>query len=82
MCIRDSPTIFLQAICPVSIKTVGGANTLFNMLDQIIQFSIKNKLIVGLFTLALIGYGAYETTRLPIDCLLYTSVSAQDVKAD
>ncbi|MBP6810306.1 MAG: CusA/CzcA family heavy metal efflux RND transporter [Saprospiraceae bacterium] len=39
------------------------------MLDQIIQFSIKNKLIVGLFTLALIGYGAYETTRLPIDAV-------------
>ncbi len=39
------------------------------MLDQIIQFSIKNKLIVGLFTLALIGYGVYETTRLPIDAV-------------
>jgi len=39
------------------------------MLDQIIQFSIKNKLIVGLFTLALIGYGVYQTTRLPIDAV-------------
>ncbi len=39
------------------------------MLDQIIQFSIKNKLIVGLFTLALIGYGVYETARLPIDAV-------------
>lgn len=39
------------------------------MLDQIIQFSIKNKLIVGLFTLALLGYGIYETTRLPIDAV-------------
>ncbi len=39
------------------------------MLDQIIQFSIKNKLIVGLFTLALVGYGLYETARLPIDAV-------------
>jgi len=49
--------------------TAGGANTYHNMLDQIIQFSIKNKLIIGLFTLALIGYGAYETSRLPIDAV-------------
>ncbi len=41
----------------------------FNMLDHIIQFSIKNKLIVGLFTLSLLGYGIYETTRLPIDAV-------------
>ena len=39
------------------------------MLDNIIQFSIKNKLIIGLFTLALIGYGILETTRLPIDAV-------------
>ncbi|MCC6463177.1 MAG: efflux RND transporter permease subunit, partial [Saprospiraceae bacterium] len=39
------------------------------MLDQIIQFSIKNKLIIGLFTLGLIGYGVLETTRLPIDAV-------------
>ena len=37
------------------------------MLTKIIEFSIKNKLIIGLFTLALIGFGIYETTRLPID---------------
>lgn len=37
------------------------------MLNKIIEFSIRNKLIVGLFTLALIVYGCYEATRLPID---------------
>ena len=39
------------------------------MLDKIIRFSIQNKLIVGLFIMALIGYGAYETTKLPIDAV-------------
>src|SRR5690606_41086840 len=37
------------------------------MLNSIIEFSVRNKLIVGLFTLALIIFGVYETTRLPID---------------
>ncbi len=39
------------------------------MLNNIIAFSIKNKLIIGLFILALIGYGSYEITRLPIDAV-------------
>lgn len=39
------------------------------MLTKIIGFSVRNKLIVGLFTLALIGYGIYETTKLPIDAV-------------
>lgn len=39
------------------------------MLTQIIGFSIRNKLIVGLFVLALIGYGAYQATKLPIDAV-------------
>ncbi len=39
------------------------------MLNKIIEFSIKNKLIVGLFVLALIGYGSFELTRLPIDAV-------------
>lgn len=39
------------------------------MLNQIISFSIKNKLIVGIFVLALIGYGSYQFTRLPIDAV-------------
>ncbi len=36
------------------------------MLNKIIEFSVKNKLIIGLFVLALIGYGAYQVTQLPI----------------
>ena len=39
------------------------------MLDKIIAFSIKNKFIVGLFTLALILVGIYNVSRLPIDAL-------------
>jgi len=39
------------------------------MLDRIIQFSIKNKLIIVLFVLGLIGYGVYEVKRLPIDAV-------------
>lgn len=39
------------------------------MLDKIIEFSIKNKLIVGLFIFALIGYGVYQFTKLPIDAV-------------
>ncbi|KAA8478257.1 cobalt-zinc-cadmium resistance protein CzcA [Arcticibacter tournemirensis] len=37
------------------------------MLDKIIYFSIKNKLVIGLFTLALICWGVYSVTKLPID---------------
>ena len=39
------------------------------MLDKIIGFSIKNKVIVGLFTLALVLVGIYNLSRLPIDAL-------------
>ncbi len=39
------------------------------MLNKIIEFSIKNKLIIGLFIIGLIGYGSYEITRLPIDAV-------------
>jgi cobalt-zinc-cadmium resistance protein CzcA len=39
------------------------------MLNKIIDFSIKNKLIIGLFIIALIGYGSYEVTKLPIDAV-------------
>jgi cobalt-zinc-cadmium resistance protein CzcA len=39
------------------------------LLQKIIQFSVKNKLIIGLGTLALIIAGAYHVTRLPIDAL-------------
>ncbi len=40
-----------------------------SMLKSIIGFSIHNKLIVGIFTLVLIVYGAYSVTRLPIDAV-------------
>ena len=39
------------------------------MLNKIIDFSIRNKLLVGIFIIALIGYGSYQTTRLPIDAV-------------
>ena len=39
------------------------------MLNAIIGFAIKNKLIVGLFIIALIGYGSYQFTKLPIDAV-------------
>ncbi|SEW53812.1 CusA/CzcA family heavy metal efflux RND transporter [Chitinophaga arvensicola] len=39
------------------------------MLNKIISFSVKNKLIIGLFVLALIGWGTFEVTRLPIDAV-------------
>ena len=37
------------------------------MIENIIWFSIKNKFIVGLFVLILIGWGTYSVIRLPID---------------
>ncbi|HUC79784.1 MAG TPA: efflux RND transporter permease subunit, partial [Flavisolibacter sp.] len=39
------------------------------MLNKIIGFSVRNKLVVGLFILALVGWGSYEVTKLPIDAL-------------
>ncbi|NVN94244.1 MAG: CusA/CzcA family heavy metal efflux RND transporter [Bacteroidetes bacterium] len=39
------------------------------MIEHIIRFSIKNKFIIGLFILALIGWGTYSLTRLPIDAI-------------
>lgn len=37
------------------------------MLDKIIQFSIRNKFIVGLFVLGLIAVGSYSLVHLPMD---------------
>jgi cobalt-zinc-cadmium resistance protein CzcA len=37
------------------------------MLNKIIEFSVKNKLIIALFTIGLVLFGIYETTKLPID---------------
>ncbi len=39
------------------------------MIEHIIHFSIKNKFIVGLFILALTGWGIYSLIRLPIDAI-------------
>jgi len=39
------------------------------MLKKIIEFSIGNKLIIGLFTLALIAWGLYSLKQLPIDAV-------------
>jgi heavy metal efflux system protein len=39
------------------------------MLNHIIEFSIRNKLLVGLMILGLIGWGTYSITKLPIDAV-------------
>jgi cobalt-zinc-cadmium resistance protein CzcA len=39
------------------------------MLDQIIHFSIRNKLIVGIFTLGLVVWGAWSASNLPVDAV-------------
>ncbi|MEZ4720500.1 MAG: CusA/CzcA family heavy metal efflux RND transporter [Flavobacteriales bacterium] len=39
------------------------------MIDKLIGFSIRNKLIIGMFVLALIGWGAYSLQQIPIDAV-------------
>lgn len=39
------------------------------MLNKIIQFSIRNKLVIGIFTFALVIWGAWSAKKLPIDAL-------------
>ena len=39
------------------------------MLDNIIKFSIKNKLVIGIFTLVWIIWGVWSATKLPIDAV-------------
>jgi len=39
------------------------------MIDRIISFSIKNKFIIGLFIVALIGWGTYSLIKLPVDAI-------------
>ncbi len=39
------------------------------MLNAIIEFSIRNKLIIGLFAIALVGWGLWSVTQLPIDAV-------------
>src|SRR5665811_1379201 len=39
------------------------------MINRIITFSVKNKFIICLFILALIGWGTYSLSKLPIDAI-------------
>ncbi|HEX6890989.1 MAG TPA: CusA/CzcA family heavy metal efflux RND transporter [Chryseolinea sp.] len=39
------------------------------MLNHIIEFSIRNKLLVAIMILGLIGWGSYSVTQLPIDAV-------------
>jgi len=39
------------------------------MLTKIIEFSVKNKLIIALLILGLIGIGSYQVSKLPIDAV-------------
>jgi cobalt-zinc-cadmium resistance protein CzcA len=39
------------------------------MLDKIIHFSIKNKLLIGLFTLGLMAWGGYSLQQIPINAV-------------
>jgi heavy metal efflux system protein len=39
------------------------------LFDSIIRFSVRNKLIVGLLALGLIGWGSYALSKLPIDAV-------------
>jgi heavy metal efflux system protein len=39
------------------------------MIHRIIDFSIRNKFIIGLSVIALIGWGTYSLTRLPVDAI-------------
>lgn len=39
------------------------------MLTKIIEFSIKNKFIIALLVLGLIGIGSYQVSKLPIDAV-------------
>ena len=39
------------------------------MIDNIIAFSVRNKLIIGLLTLALVGAGVWSVTEVPIDAV-------------
>ena len=41
----------------------------FIMLDKIILFSIRNKLVVAVMTFLLMGWGIWSATRLPIDAV-------------
>ena len=39
------------------------------MLDKIISFSIRNKLLVAIMTVALVAWGVWSALQLPIDAV-------------
>ncbi|MDZ7691782.1 MAG: CusA/CzcA family heavy metal efflux RND transporter [Balneolaceae bacterium] len=39
------------------------------MIDRIITYSVRNKLIIGLLTLALVGWGIYSLTQVSVDAV-------------
>lgn len=39
------------------------------MINKLIEFSIRNKFIIGLFTVALIAWGSYSIKQIPIDAV-------------
>jgi cobalt-zinc-cadmium resistance protein CzcA len=39
------------------------------MIDNLIAYSVRNKFIIGVMVLALIGWGSYSATQLPIDAV-------------
>ena len=39
------------------------------MIDRLIAYSIQNKLVIGLFALALVGWGSYSLKQIPIDAV-------------
>lgn len=39
------------------------------MLDKIIRFSVRNKLMIGIFTFALAAFGVFALLRLPVDAV-------------
>lgn len=61
------------SICPENIRTVYAAVPIKiksnSVLDKIIKFSIKNKIVIGMMTLLLIIWGIWSATRLPIDAV-------------
>ncbi len=39
------------------------------MLDKVIAYSVRHKLVVGIFTVGLLAWGIYSLTQLPIDAV-------------
>ncbi len=53
---------------PLRQKT-GNHKLNLNLLDKIIKFSIKNKIVIGIMTLLLVIWGIWSATKLPIDAV-------------